>query len=159
MHKLTKYENILDMLEHEIDEIEKNGIKTKEDACTLNYLLASVDHATNHINYLKMKKAIEEDIEQGQQMYSERGNSNGNSNRYPYNSYNSYKTYQNRMNSNAGGNSNDFNSYGNSRVYNRYSRDEGKRKMVTKLNTLMDDTMSDQEREAILDCIDRIERN
>lgn len=40
--------------------------------------------------------------------------------------------------------------------YNDYSRDASKQKMVQKLSTLMDDTMSEHEREAIQDCIIRI---
>ena len=41
------------------------------------------------------------------------------------------------------------NSYG-------YSRDASKKKMVQKLETLMDDTMSEHERQAIMDCINKI---
>lgn len=37
-----------------------------------------------------------------------------------------------------------------------YSRDNSKRKMVQKLETLMDDTMSEYDRNAIMDCIDKI---
>ena len=37
-----------------------------------------------------------------------------------------------------------------------YSRDASKKKMVQKLETLMDDTMSEKERQAIMDCIDKI---
>jgi hypothetical protein len=40
---------------------------------------------------------------------------------------------------------------------NGYSRDEARKKMVQKLETLMDDTMSEKERQAIKDCISRIE--
>lgn len=64
-------------------------------------------------------------------------------------------------NSYARGNSN--NSYENSnarnsRDYNSYSRDDSRKKMVRKLETLMDDTMSDKERQAIQDCINRIDQ-
>ena len=37
-----------------------------------------------------------------------------------------------------------------------YSRDATKKKMVQKLETLMDDTMSEHERQAIMDCINKI---
>lgn len=37
-----------------------------------------------------------------------------------------------------------------------YSRDASKKKMVQKLETLMDDTMSEKERQAIMDCISKI---
>jgi hypothetical protein len=63
--------------------------------------------------------------------YSEEGA--GNSNRGRRNSYNSY----------------DGNSY-------EYSRDESRKKMVQKLETLMDDTMSENERKAIMECISKI---
>ena len=39
-----------------------------------------------------------------------------------------------------------------------YSRDDSRKKMVRKLETLMDDTMSDNERQAIQDCINRIQQ-
>ena len=38
-----------------------------------------------------------------------------------------------------------------------YSRDDSRKKMVRKLETLMDDTMSENERQAIQDCINRIQ--
>lgn len=38
-----------------------------------------------------------------------------------------------------------------------YSRDDSRKKMVRKLETLMDDTMSENERNAIKDCISKIE--
>lgn len=39
---------------------------------------------------------------------------------------------------------------------NGYSRDASRQKMVDKLSTLLDDTMSDSERQAISECIDKI---
>lgn len=39
-----------------------------------------------------------------------------------------------------------------------YSRDASRKKMVQKLETLMDDTMSEQERMAIEECINRIDK-
>ena len=41
---------------------------------------------------------------------------------------------------------------------NGYSRDASRKKMVQKLETLMDDTMSEQERMAIEECINRIDK-
>lgn len=46
-----------------------------------------------------------------------------------------------------------WNSYENSYGY---SRDVSKKKMIQKLETLMDDTMSEHERQAIMDCINKI---
>lgn len=40
---------------------------------------------------------------------------------------------------------------------NGYSRDNSRKRMVQKLETLMDDTMSDHERQAIQDCINKIQ--
>lgn len=37
-----------------------------------------------------------------------------------------------------------------------YSRDASKKKMIQKLETLMDDTMSEHERKAIMECIEKI---
>ena len=37
-----------------------------------------------------------------------------------------------------------------------YSRDNSRKKMIQKLETLMDDTMSEYERSAIMDCIEKI---
>ena len=57
-------------------------------------------------------------------------------------------------NSNRGRGRNSYNSYdGNSY---EYSRDESRKKMVQKLETLMDDTMSENERKAIMECISKI---
>jgi hypothetical protein len=53
-----------------------------------------------------------------------------------------------RNSQDRGGNSYE-NSYG-------YSRDTTKKKMIQKLETLMDDTMSEHERQAIMDCINKI---
>ena len=41
---------------------------------------------------------------------------------------------------------------------NGYSRDASRKKMVSKLETLMDDTMSDSERMAIEECIAKIDK-
>ena len=38
-----------------------------------------------------------------------------------------------------------------------YSRDNSRKKMIQKLETLMDDTMSEYERQAIMDCINKIQ--
>ena len=37
-----------------------------------------------------------------------------------------------------------------------YSRDNSRKKMIQKLETLMDDTMSENERKAIMECIEKI---
>lgn len=79
------------------------------------------------------------------------------------NSNNAYARGGGNSNDNSyarGGNSND-NSYargGSSRDYDSYSRDDSRKKMVRKLETLMDDTMSEKERQAIQECMNKIDQ-
>lgn len=167
MHNLTTYENLRDMLTKEVKEIEKKG--------TLD--TASLDHLYKLMSTIKYTdKCI--DREQGGGMsYENRsyggGSYDGMSNRmmpFPYrNAYDG--SYDMGMSNARRGRDGDGDgrysednfrdrsyrgreSYENS--YGRYSRDTAKKKMVEKLTTLMDDTMSEQERNAIMDCIDRI---
>ena len=167
MHNLTTYENLRDMLTKEVKEIEKKG--------TLD--ATSLDHLYKLISTIKYTdKCI--DREQGGEMsYENRsyggGSYDGMSNRmmpfphrYAYDgSYDMGMSYARRGRDGDGdGRYSEDNfrdrsyrgreSYENS--YGRYSRDTAKKKMVEKLTTLMDDTMSENERNAIMDCIDRI---
>lgn len=61
---------------------------------------------------------------------------------------------------NAGTSNKERNSYNRGTSYDgnsyEYSRDESRKKMVQKLETLMDDTMSENERKAIMECISKI---
>lgn len=167
MHNLTTYENLRDMLTKEVKEIEKKG--------TLD--ATSLDHLYKLMSTIKYTdKCI--DREQGGEMsYENRsyggGSYDGMSNRmmpfphrYAYDgSYDMGMSYARRGRDGDGdGRYSEDNfrdrsyrgreSYENS--YGRYSRDTAKKKMVEKLTTLMDDTMSENERNAIMDCIDRI---
>ena len=167
MHNLTTYENLRDMLTKEVKEIEKKG--------TLD--ATSLDHLYKLMSTIKYTdKCI--DREQGGEMsYENRsyggGSYDGMSNRmmpfphrYAYDgSYDMGMSYARRGRDGDGdGRYSEDNfrdrsyrgreSYENS--YGRYSRDPAKKKMVEKLTTLMDDTMSENERNAIMDCIDRI---
>lgn len=153
MHKLQMYENLRDMLEREVTEIEKKNDLDE----------VSLDHLYKLMTALKVTdKCIERE---GGESYANRRNYRGsydsrenresmrmmpwaydesNARRGSYDeSQDSFRNYTNRGRSNDG-------SYG-------YSRDNSRKKMIQKLETLMDDTMSENERQAIMDCINRIQ--
>lgn len=156
MHKLQMYENLRDMLEREVQEIQKDGNLDTQKLDTLYKLMSAMKH-TN--------QCIEEESMEGAS-YDGRGMRYGMSNNYsrmmPYSMdsmsyarrdgdgdgrYN--ESRDNFRDSSNRGRRSYENSYG-------YSRDNSKRKMVQKLETLMDDTMSEYDRNAIMDCIDKI---
>lgn len=167
MHNLTTYENLRDMLTKEVKEIEKKGTLDATSLDQLYKLMSTIKYTDKCI-----------DREQGGEMsYENRsyggGSYDGMSNRmmpfphrYAYDgSYDMGMSYARRGRDGDGdGRYSEDNfrdrsyrgreSYENS--YGRYSRDTAKKKMVEKLTTLMDDTMSENERNAIMDCIDRI---
>lgn len=130
MHKT--YENLCQMLEKEICNIEQAKTLTKESLEILYYMTGSLDNIKELMEY---------------------GEDSGMSNRYEMSgarrrdSMGRYMDYGNSYENYARGNSN---GYG-------YSRDDSRKKMVRKLETLMDDTMSENERQAIQDCINRIQ--
>ena len=131
MHKIQMYENLRDMLEQEVTEIERKG----------NLDAQSLDHLYKLMATLKnTDKCIERE---------EGGSSYGRS----YNMRGSYMpdmmSRDNFRDSSYRGRVSYDNSYG-------YSRDNSRKKMVEKLTTLMDDTMSEHDRNAIMDCIDKI---
>lgn len=159
MHMMKTYENLRDMLEKEVIEIEKKGVLDAQ----------SLDHLYKLMTTIKSTDKCMD--------YEENGMSHGN--RMSYDSYGrmmpryAYDSYDNGMSMARRGRDGDgdgrYNesrdnfrdssyrgqgSYGDS--YGRYSRDNAKKKMVEKLTTLMDDTMSEQERNAIMDCIEKI---
>ena len=160
MHKLQMYENLRDMLEREVKEL-----SNRSDLDAQGY-----DHLHKVIASLKdVNECIEEESMEGAS-YAGRGRSRdsyGRGNNYsrmmPYSmddmSYASrerdgdgdgryYESRDNFRNRSYRGQS-----YGGSY---EYSRDNSKRKMVQKLETLMDDTMSEYDRNAIMDCIEKI---
>ena len=157
MHNLQMYENLRDMLEREVKQL-----SNKNDLDAQGY-----DHLYKVMSALKnVNKCIEEESMEGAS-YEGRGRSRasyGMSNNYsrmmPYSMDNmSYgrdgdgdgrynESRDNFRNRSYRGQSYEG-SYG-------YSRDNARQKMVSKLETLMDDTMSDRERDAIMDCIDKI---
>lgn len=164
MHKTQMYENLMDMLEREVKEISN---KSQLDAQTLDNLykiMMSIKATDKHMETLE---------EEG--MSQERGRSNARrsygSNDGSYGSYDgsygesygSYESYEGRSNARRGGGRSRDNfrdsSYRGRESYEGsygYSRDNARSKMVNKLSTLLDDTMSESERNAIMDCIEKI---
>lgn len=156
MHKLEMYEGLRDMLEKEVTEIEKKGNLDPQGLDNLYKLMTAI-------------KVTDKCIErEGGESYGNRtsyGRSyDGMSNRMmPYYAYDDGMSMARRDGDGDGRYSEDNfrnrsyrgrESYENS--YGRYSRDNSRRKMVEKLTTLMDDTMSEHDRNAIMDCIDKI---
>ena len=162
MHKLQMYESLRDMLEREVTEIEKKNDLDE----------TSLDHLYKLMTALKVTdKCIERE---GGESYENRRSYGRSYNR----SYD--RSYDGRMmpwaydesNARRGGSSRDdsydesqdnFRNYTNRRGSNEsrrsyeYSRDNSRKKMIQKLETLMDDTMSEYERQAIMDCINKIQ--
>ena len=162
MHMMKTYENLHDMLEKEVMEIEKKKDLDPQSLDNLFKLMTTLKNTEKCMNY-----------EEGSESYGNRssyGRSynrsyDGMSNRMmPHYSYDDgmsmarrgrdgdgdgrYSEDNFRDSSYRGRGSYD-NSYG-------YSRDNSRRKMVEKLTTLMDDTMSEHDRSAIMDCIEKI---
>lgn len=134
MHKITMYEELRDKIDSEIDAINKKGI-TNENLDHLYKLSVSLKAVDKHIECLEEYEEHEEGYSgiRGRRRYSNDGWELKRIKDHPY-SYN--YPYE-----------------------RRYSRDNAKMKMVNKLETLMDDTMSEQERNAIRNCINEINMN
>ena len=151
MHKMTMYENLRDMLEREVTEIQKDG----------NLDAQKLDHLYKLMSALKnTNKCIEEESgEMGASYtYPYMDGMSNDSRMMPH--YSTEGMSHARRDSRGRYSRDNFrdssyrgqsyeNSYG-------YSRDNARQKMVNKLETLMDDTMSEHERNAIMDCIDKI---
>lgn len=184
MHKLQMYENLRDMLEREVKDIEKKGDMTEQDLDNIFKLMTTIKNTDKCIDKEKGEEGGMSNTGYANRR-SYDGMSNGmmpypmsmdgrsyDGRSYEYNTSNDMGMSNDGM-SNArrgrdgdsdgrynesrdnfrnsqdrGGNSYE-NSYG-------YSRDTTKKKMIQKLETLMDDTMSEHERQAIMDCINKI---
>lgn len=145
MHKLQMYEGLRDMLEKEITEIEKKGDLTEPSLDNLYKLMTALKYTDKCID---REESHDYGTSYGNRMmphwsYDRRGGrDNDNDGRY---SEDNFRDYSYRGRSNESGKSYE------------YSRDDSRKKMVRKLETLMDDTMSDHERKAIMDCINKIQ--
>lgn len=162
MHMMKTYENLHDMLEKEVMEIEKKKELDQQSLDNLFKLMTTLKNTEKCMNY------------------EEGGESYGNRRSYGRSYNRSYDGMSNRMmpnyayddgmsmarrgrdgdgdgrysednfrDSSYRGRGSYDNSYG-------YSRDNSRKKMVEKLTTLMDDTMSEHDRNAIMDCIEKI---
>lgn len=154
MHMMKTYENLRDMLDREVADIEKKGSLDPQGLDNLFKLMTTIKN---------IDKCI--DREQGGNSYSY-----GSYRTMPHYAYGNY--YDGMSHARRGRDGDGDGRYNESRdnfrdssyrgwesyenAYGRYSRDKAKSKMVEKLTTLMDDTMSDHERNAIMDCIDKI---
>ena len=176
MHKLQMYENLRDMLEREVRDIEKKGDMTEQDLDNIFKLMTTIKNTDKCID-----KEKGEEGGMSNTSYANRRSYDGMSNgMMPYPMSMDGRSYESndmgmsndgmsnarrgrdgdsdgrynesrdnfRNSQDRGGNSYE-NSYG-------YSRDTTKKKMIQKLETLMDDTMSEHERQAIMDCINKI---
>ena len=157
MHMMKTYENLQAMLEREIAEIEKKKDLDPQSLDNLNKLMAALKNTEKCMEY-----------EEGGESYGNRmsygRNYNMSHRMMPHYAYDDgmsmarrgrdgdgdgrYSEDNFRDSSYRGRNSYE-NSYG-------YSRDNSRKKMVEKLTTLMDDTMSEHDRNAIMDCIEKI---
>lgn len=148
-HKLTMYENLRDMLEATLGKIESEKTLTKETLQEVHQACTSLEYIDEKIEDCKEKKWMEEHPEE------ETGASGRMYDRYSYDSMPRY-SWRGRGRSSYEGNRtvNFYPRSGHDDMM--YSRDSAKNKMVQKLSTLMDDTMSEEERMAIQDCINRI---
>lgn len=160
MHMMKTYENLQDMLEKEIMEIEKKGSLDPQGLENLNKLMTTLKNTEKCIDY-----------EKGGMSYGNRMSYDSYGRMMPHYAYDSYDSYDGMSMARRGRDGDGDGRYNESRdnFRNRsyrgresyegsygYSRDNTRKKMVEKLTTLMDDTMSEQERNAIMDCIDKI---
>jgi len=174
MHKIQMYENLRDMLEREVKDIEKKGDLDVQSLDNLYKLMAAIKNTDKCIDYMK--------AEEGGMSNDMMRNSYGNRRSYDGRSYDDmshmmpHMSYDDGMsndgisNARRGRDGDSDGRYNESRDNFRhsqdrgqsyensygYSRDASKKKMVQKLETLMDDTMSEHERQAIMDCINKI---
>lgn len=168
MHKLTMYENLRDMLDKEVTEIEKKGTL---DATSLDHLYKLMSTIKYTDKCIDREKDGEMSFDNRSYGYGRSYDGTSNRNRMMPWGYRSYDDSYDMGMSNArrGRDGDGDGRYSEDNFRNRsyrgresydgsygYSRDNAKKKMVEKLTTLMDDTMSESERNAIMDCIDKI---
>lgn len=136
MHMVNTYENLRGKLEREVEAINTNTNTNEFTEQSVNNLHHMIE-AINGLNCLIEKE-------------------------YSYdNDGHSYKVPMWMMDGRSNGMSRDnFRDHSNRGWYGEigYSRDNARQKMIQKLETLKDDTMSDYERKAIDNCIEDISR-
>lgn len=145
MHNTVMYENLRDMLEREVTDIQKGGAL---DAQKLDHLYKLMETIKN------VNKCLDKD-EMGSSYGRMDGMSNGYSRMMPYMDDMSYAR-RDSMGRYSRDNFRDSSYRGQSYENYGYSRDNARQKLINKMTTLMDDTMSEAERQTIADCIDRL---
>lgn len=169
MHMMKTYENLHDMLEKEVMEIEKKGQLDPQGLDNLNKLMATLKNTEKCMAY-EESGASYNSYDNRRSYGRSYNNYDGMSNRMmPYYAYDSYDNGMSMARRGRDGDGDGrYNesrdnfrdsSYRGRESYespNGYSRDKARTKMVEKLSTLMDDTMSEHERNAIMDCINKI---
>ena len=186
MHKIQMYESLRDMLEREVKELSNKSDLDAQGYANLHKVVSTLKDVNECIEEEEsMEGASYAGRGRSRASYARGGSRarGGQSNDYmmPYSmdemSYASrerdgdgdgryYESRDNFRDRSYRGRSNERS---NERSYARgrsneqsndssygYSRDNSRRKMVQKLETLMDDTMSEYERTAIEDCIEKI---
>ena len=163
------------MLEREVKDIEKKGDLDVQSLDHLYKLMAAIKNTDKCIDYMK---AEEGGMSNGmsnayRRSYDNRSYDNMSNRMMPEWSYdmsNDGMSNDGMSNARRGRDGDSDGRYNESRDNFRnsqdrgqsyensygYSRDASKKKMVQKLETLMDDTMSEHERQAIMDCINKI---
>lgn len=129
MHKMKMYENLRDMIEKEVENIEKKGALDPQGLDNLYKLMTALKYTD---------KCIDRESGESYGRMMPWHNGGYNESRDNFRDY----SYRGRT-------------YESGRPY-EYSRDTSRKKMIQKLETLMDDTMSEHERQAIMDCINKI---
>ena len=143
MHKLQMYENLHDMIEREVMEIEKKNDLDEMGLDHLYKLMTALKYTDKCIDREESEMSSKNGTSYGRR-YSNRMMPNWSYNDDRY-SEDNFRDYTNRGRS-----------YESGGPY-EYSRDTSRKKMIQKLETLMDDTMSEHERQAIMDCIHKIQ--
>jgi hypothetical protein len=139
------YEGLRDMLEKEVAEIERKGELDSQGLDHLYKLMTALKYTDKCID---REKGESYGRSYGRMMpwaYDDGMMRDGDNDGRYNESRDNFRDYSYRGRSNESG-----------RRY-EYSRDDSRKKMVRKLETLMDDTMSENERQAIMDCINRIQ--
>ena len=140
MHMINTYESLRSKLEREVEDINKNEF-TEQSVDLLHKVVSSL---------YKLNCLIE-----NEENHTDEGHSNG-----YYSNGHSYRMWPYYMGMDGGNSRNNFR-YSQDRGWNGgggYSRDNARQKMIHKLETLKDDTMSEYERKAINNCIEDISR-
>lgn len=155
MHMMKTYENLHDMLEKEVMEIEKKGTLDAQSLDNLFKLMTTLKNTDKCMGY-----------EENGMSYGNRMSYDSYGRMMPHYAYDDGMSMARRGRDGDGdGRYNESRDNFRNRSYRGresyegsygYSRDNSRKKMVEKLTTLMDDTMSEQDRNAIMDCIDKI---